>query len=136
MDDYLSKPVSVEKLKNALERWRPATGDRRDAASSQNISVKRSSSPVDMNRLREAASDDEELMRELIEIYLRQMSENREKLKAAVEADAPDAVKSLAHAMLGGSATCGMIAVAGLLRELEQADYGSRRLNGAMPFNY
>ncbi len=133
MDDYVSKPVNVKELQNVLKRWHPSAENPYTTVLNQNTTVKQSSLPVDMNRLRRAASDDEELTRELTEIYLRQMSENLKKLKKAVETDAPDEIKRIAHTMLGGSVTCGMVAVVVPLRELEQSDYGAGRLTDATP---
>ncbi|MEP6900381.1 MAG: PAS domain S-box protein [Actinomycetota bacterium] len=125
MDDYLSKPVKLEELQKLLHRWQPQPAGHN--------AVRQSSPPVDINRLRDVAGDDEELMRELVEIYLRQMSENIEKLKAAFETGGTDEIKRLAHTMFGSSATCGMTAVADPSRELEQADYGADRLAEALP---
>ncbi|HXH70194.1 MAG TPA: response regulator [Pyrinomonadaceae bacterium] len=132
MDDYLSKPVNVVELQNVLKRWQPSLAEKiHTTASPQGTSVRQPSSLVDMDRLRDVTENDQELMRELIKIYLQQMSENLEKLKAAVEAGASDEIKRLAHTMLGGSATCGMNAVVASLRQLEQVDYGAGRTSDA-----
>ena len=120
MDDYLTKPVNVKDLQNILERWRSALETRRETTPSHSGSFDQSSTaPVDLSRLRDAAGDDDELLRELIEIYLQQTSENLEKLKAADGSGATDEAKRLAHLILGSSVTCGMTSIAASLRELE-----------------
>jgi CheY-like chemotaxis protein/HPt (histidine-containing phosphotransfer) domain-containing protein len=124
MDDYLSKPVNVAQLQQTLERWLVPQQNRKDLSDENvNFSVEEVSPPVDIERLRDVSGDDEEQMQELIELYLGQMSENIEKLKAAVEDNNPVELKRIAHTSLGSSATCGMNAVVSLLRDLEQNEY-------------
>jgi two-component system sensor histidine kinase/response regulator len=124
MDDYISKPVNVEELQRLLERWQPSAQNLENFAdTNQNSPVDSISPPVDMEQLQDATSGDEDLMRELIELYLQQMSEGLEKLRSSAKAGAPDEIKRLAHTLVGGSAACGMAAVVPLLRELENTDY-------------
>ncbi len=133
MDDYISKPVNVEELQRLLERWQPSAQNLENFAdTNQNSPVDSISPPVDMEQLQDAASGDEDLMRELIELYLQQMSEGLEKLRSSAKAGAPDEIKRLAHTLVGGSATCGMAAVVPLLRELENTDYADLSID-ALP---
>ncbi|HLM60286.1 MAG TPA: response regulator, partial [Pyrinomonadaceae bacterium] len=133
MDDYISKPVNVEELQQILARWRVSTENTKASPDKNvNLSDEQVSPPVNIERLRDMSSDDEELMRELVELYLGQMSENIEKLKAAVEAEQPEELKRIAHTAIGSSATCGMDAVVPLLRELENADYADLSID-ALP---
>ena len=124
MDDYLPKPVRIKDLQETLLRWQPSTRNVKVMMNDdRGLTVEPESLPVDMERLRDASSGDEELQEELIEIYLDQMSENIVALKAAVASNSRDEVKRIAHTLAGGSATCGMVAVVPLLRELEQNEY-------------
>lgn len=119
MDDYLSKPVRSEELQAVLERWRPEAsslhpaGD--DAVTPDDVSL-----PVDMKRLLDAASGDEELMSELVEIYLCQMGVQVERLKAAVETKATEEIGRIVHTAMGGSAALGMVTLLRLFQELER----------------
>ena len=137
MDDYLSKPVRPEAVQAALERWGPlvdrslsrsgTTGLRRDAggkpagsgsaAAAPNRQVE---PPVDVERLLEMAGGDEAGLRELTELYLAQMSEQLQTLKAAVDSGTVLEVERVAHKAAGASATCGMSAIVPSLRELER----------------
>ena len=74
---------------------------------------------VNMEYFLEIMSCDEELKRELIELYLRQTTEDLGKLKEASAMRDSEEVKRFAHRMVGGSAACGMIALVDSLRELE-----------------
>jgi CheY-like chemotaxis protein/HPt (histidine-containing phosphotransfer) domain-containing protein len=126
MDDYISKPVNVEELRQTLERWQVSTGNTKVPADKNvNHSDEQVYPPVNIERLRDVSGDDEELMQELIDLYLEQMSKNIEKLKAAVEADKPEELMRIAHTAVGSSATCGMNAIVPPLRELENTDYAN-----------
>jgi PAS domain S-box-containing protein len=134
MDDYLSKPVDVAALQQTLARWEVSTPDK-EARSNviAEFPVEQAAPPVDIEQLRDVSGDDEELMQELIELYLGQMSENIEKLKSAVRAENPVELKLVAHKSIGSSATCGMAAIVPALRDLERADYDTESLNDAKP---
>ena len=116
MDDYLSKPVKSEELAQMLARWQRDSSQ--VAVESEAVTLQ-DSSPVDMVRLLDAAGGDEELMQELVQIYLRQMTEDVEKLDAALAKNAADEVKRIAHTSVGGSATCGMTALVAPMQALE-----------------
>lgn len=90
------------------------------------------SSPVDMERLLDAAGGDEELMQEVVHIYLRQMAEDVEKLDAALARNAADELKLIAHTGVGGCATCGMTALVVPMQALERLG-GEGQLANAAP---
>jgi CheY-like chemotaxis protein/HPt (histidine-containing phosphotransfer) domain-containing protein len=115
MDDYISKPVKPEELARVLERLLPDTSTKADAAASDGAA-----SPVDMERLYMALGDDPEELAEILGIYLKQMCESLGKLGSAIESGNAKEVSLIAHNCAGVSATCGMEAVVGPLRELEQ----------------
>jgi CheY-like chemotaxis protein len=106
MDDYVTKPVKVEHLHAALLRSRehrpPETG------------------LVDLAQLRDASDGDPAEMQALAETYLEQADEILPELAAAVEANSAYDLNRLAHKLAGSSASCGMIAMVPVLRELEQ----------------
>lgn len=78
------------------------------------------SSPVDLERLYLVMGDEPEELAEILSVYLDQMSENLEKLDAAIAAGNAREVDMLAHNCAGVSATCGAVAVVEPLRELER----------------
>jgi two-component system, NarL family, sensor histidine kinase EvgS len=144
MNDYLSKPMGLPDLRTALERWRPPVqidrfspfeNDRVGSAEvvARRISstrIEREEAPVDIQRLAEATDGDPEQLRELIELYLRQSSESMKDLEAAIQTGTCREVERLAHKYFGASANCGMTAILGSLRELEQMGR-SNELGGA-----
>jgi two-component system sensor histidine kinase/response regulator len=106
MDDYLSKPVRSDELRAALARWQPPA------------SVE--DHPVDLRQLREAADGDAGEMRSLSASFLAQADELMSELAAALAGGSAPKVNALAHKLCGSSGSCGMVALAPLLRELEQ----------------
>jgi CheY-like chemotaxis protein/HPt (histidine-containing phosphotransfer) domain-containing protein len=114
MDDYISKPVKPEALAQVLERVFAGSSGDKEGASGE---AKEVSPPVDMARLREAMGDE---LFDILDIYLAQMSENLEKLTAAIEDGNAGELDSIAHNCAGTSANCGMVAVVQPLRELER----------------
>ena len=76
--------------------------------------------PVDMKRLFEVADDDEELARELVEMYVSQMTGAIEKMDIALADDKANEINRLAHTAVGSSATIGITALVAPLKELER----------------
>jgi CheY-like chemotaxis protein len=125
MDDYITKPVRPEALKDVLDRF---LGN-----AIAEITVTKSpaaSSPVDMERLRDALGDDSEGVSEILTLYLDEMSKSLDRMETAVESSDHDEIESIAHNSSGTSANCGMTAVVASLRELETAGR-TRDLTGA-----
>jgi len=76
--------------------------------------------PVDMEQLRDMVGTDPQILREVVNLYLNQTSEQINQLKSAIETGAGREVERLAHSCAGSSATCGAILLVSLLRQLEQ----------------
>ncbi len=87
--------------------------------------------PVDMERLAEFTSGDNDSLTELISLYLGQTTEQLAKLRSCIENGSTDEVRKVAHSCAGSSATCGMTAMVPSLREIERVAMGGA-LEGAM----
>jgi HPt (histidine-containing phosphotransfer) domain-containing protein len=59
-------------------------------------------------------------MRELVELYLKQTTQQITQLEAAVRANNADEVRRVAHSCAGASATLGMTRLVPMLRDLEK----------------
>jgi HPt (histidine-containing phosphotransfer) domain-containing protein len=75
---------------------------------------------VDMDRLKDLTDGNEENLRELVELYIKQTGEQMEQIQTAVQANRTDEVRRVAHSCAGASATCGITRLVPLLRELER----------------
>jgi CheY-like chemotaxis protein len=138
MDDYISKPVRPEDVRKIVELWGPkamepnpapppaaGTPTLQSVAESNEKPNARNETPteelpVDMERLMEFTDGSAENLRELVELYLTQTTEQLQKLRAAVVASDAAEVRRVAHSCAGASATCGMRHLVPLLRELEK----------------
>jgi HPt (histidine-containing phosphotransfer) domain-containing protein len=80
---------------------------------------------VDMERLLDFTNGNQDDLRDLVNLYLKQTGTQVQQLTAAVQAGSASEVRRLAHSCAGASATCGMARIVPLLRELErQGDAG------------
>jgi len=143
MDDYISKPVHSEVLAATIERFAPrhcrvgepsgAEAPAEPSAPSEpptarvvELQAAERQPEVDLERLRDFSGGNEEELQDLIQLYLRQTTEQLNQIGTALEAGCADKVKSVAHACAGASFTCGLPRLAGLLKEIEHAAKAGR----------
>lgn len=117
MDDYITKPVKPEILKDILARYLIDLGI--PALRQRPARVK--TSPVDMDRLYEAFGHNTAEFGELVNLYLSDTLKNLDRLDAAARLEDHETVELVAHNSAGASATCGMTAIVEPLRQLETA---------------
>ena len=141
MDEYIPKPVRAQVLRSALQRCgtrlaktaerppeEPADPAKPDGIVARTdddfrlrieITDSGSPTPVDMARLFDFAGGDSGNLNELVNLYLKQTSDQLAQIQNALEAKKAPQVASLAHSCAGASATCGMVSIVPLLREVE-----------------
>jgi PAS domain S-box-containing protein len=127
MDDYLSKPLRVEELKRSLEsvpsgndRPAPNAPSAGEAPIPPTEAAAGAEPPVDMERLMDVASGDNDTMRQLVAMYLEQTPPKIAALETAIQQADVKGIKQHAHSVAGTSASCGMTAVVGPMRALEK----------------
>jgi HPt (histidine-containing phosphotransfer) domain-containing protein len=76
--------------------------------------------PVEMDRLNELTEGNADSIRELVDLFLKQTTQQLAQLEAAVRANKADDVRRVAHSCAGASATLGMTRFVPLIRELEK----------------
>ena len=150
MDDYLSKPIRPEKLRQALLNQGSRTGQ--EPAKGGGLAEPPSVStlaapgaddiaptagppdepPFDFDRLMDLAGGDWGVAREYLTAYLKQTAEQIQELGSAVQSGSPTTVERTAHSCCGASNTCGMVNMSALLRELEHVGR-SANLSSAPP---
>jgi CheY-like chemotaxis protein/HPt (histidine-containing phosphotransfer) domain-containing protein len=139
MDDYITKPVRPEVLQGLLQRHgrtlaKTAGKPSPDTANPANVGEigppmngavgdlqpsRQSATPVDMNRLFDFAGGDVGHLNELVNLYLKQTTEQIDQIRDALDGNVAPRVASLAHSCAGASATCGMVSLVPLLRQME-----------------
>jgi two-component system sensor histidine kinase/response regulator len=115
MDDYLAKPLRVEELHRILEKSPAPTTPAPEAAPAGG-----GEPPVDMERLMDVASGDNDTMQQLVAMYLEQTPPKMAALESAIQNADAKAVKQHAHSVAGTSASCGMSALVAPMRALEK----------------
>jgi CheY-like chemotaxis protein len=127
MDDYVSKPVKVAELIRVLDAFfAEVSGDQVTV-----VKIQADAPAIDVARFHEAMGDSPEEFSDILEVYVTHMSESLEKLDAALVAGDHREVELIAHNCAGTSANCGMTAVVGPLRELEEAGRAARLENAS-----
>jgi CheY-like chemotaxis protein/HPt (histidine-containing phosphotransfer) domain-containing protein len=126
MDDYVSKPIRVEELVQALARCRPVVQS--EAPASAEAETQRSSrmpspeilDPAVFAKLVDNLGGDIGFLRELVEAYLASSPGILASLRQAMAAGDAPAFQRAAHSFKTGSASFGALAFAAQCKELEE----------------
>ena len=133
MDDYLAKPIRPADIRGIIEKWAtPASPAKIESALAPQIETAAAGPPVEMDRLNSLTDNNAENLRELVELYCRQTSQQFAQIDAAIAANQPAEVRRVAHSCIGSSATLGMMRLGQLMRRLEQAG-AAGTLTNALP---
>jgi two-component system, sensor histidine kinase and response regulator len=131
MDDYLSKPVSRERLAEMVDRWLSRDPDSKDARQSDQSTplagVPSSQSPepgqpFNMGQLESIVGRDLVLKRRYLELFEHTTRPLLSRLGAAIASRAPDAVRRAAHELKGSCGSIGAAPMADLSGRLERLD--------------
>ena len=137
MDDYISKPVRLEDLQAALERWVPdnhQSGAKPVPSPVQTETPACALDPVVTERLRQLAeSTDPDVLTEIYTEFLSSAVSYLAAIRQATEAGDADGLRKAAHALRGASATVGGQTVAEISRQLEALG-NSETVTGAEKF--
>ena len=128
MDDYISKPIKPEKLREALERWSesPASAnDTNDAHTQENADAVDLSVLASLGEL--AQEEDSNFVAELKEIYLRNTAEKLSVLRQALATEDSATLLKELHSLKGSSANLGANPMAALCESFEQLPAEARQ---------
>jgi len=120
MDDYITKPISQQNIKGALELHLKDVSEGRAAPKLSKTSNTEILSEVKIAELRELCDGDPDFLQELVSVYESQMNELLDGFNIAVESKDFKQLKFLVHSMKGISANMGGVAVENLCRTLEK----------------
>lgn len=110
MDDYLSKPLRREDLRQMVTSW----------VKGEKVNVHR---VIDDAYLADTFGDDHEFMISLLETYIASSSDLMERLRQSFAARDAEAVKRLAHTLKGSSRSIGANAMGDLFEAIENGGY-------------
>jgi signal transduction histidine kinase/HPt (histidine-containing phosphotransfer) domain-containing protein len=122
MDDYLAKPIRPADIRNVIEKWALPGSRPVEARPAPVLKPETSAAepPVEMDRLNDLTSNSEDNLRELVEMYYKQTTQQFAQIEAAIAAGKADDVRRIAHSCAGASATLGMMRLGQLMRLLEK----------------
>jgi CheY-like chemotaxis protein len=131
MDEYLPKPIRPEMLQSLIRHFSGGVHFGSDAPEPQSstsaqrefgngIESAMKDPPVDISRLNEFSGGNAETFYELTALYIKQTGEQIEQIAMGIENQEFERVSRLAHSCAGASATCGMVSMVSLLRQVER----------------
>lgn len=127
MDDYVTKPVSIEELKAAIQRWFPAEAKPPELGAnfaefdgSISDEVNALATAIDLEHLTKITTGNLELQQQLLELFIEQAQSNLENAEKAWETGETDIISANAHQLKGASANLGAIAIPTLAAKLER----------------
>jgi CheY-like chemotaxis protein/HPt (histidine-containing phosphotransfer) domain-containing protein len=125
MDDYLTKPLEVERLRQTLGRFGLAVAAPSSSAPAPRPAYEQSISahapPIDLGQLNRLVDGDDEFMRELLVTFLDSGAQQIDDIDAATESFDRSALARAAHKLKGGCANIHAIAMRKLAYEIEAA---------------
>ena len=140
MDGYLSKPIDPKLLYAALEHQTNALEPETPALAPESAPTVRASAapPIDRDSLMVRLGGDEQLLIEVIRVFLDDCPLRIAAIKAAVDSRDPERIRTTAHALKGAAANlsaqglfdaAAMLERLGLERRLEPAEAAWRQLS-------
>jgi len=127
MDDYIPKPVRAEMLHAAIERWAVELNRVGAQAEADKIAGQASGAKpaevaeklLDIERLNDFSEGNRDAAQELVDLYIQQIQEQMQNLKAKFSEGSIKDVQRIAHSCAGASATCGILAMTPLFKRVE-----------------
>ncbi|TGC10765.1 hypothetical protein CUN85_04385 [Methanolobus halotolerans] len=121
MNDYISKPVSLQALMELLDKWSMAAHEKTHHNSIFYESDNQEDLPVfDRDSFMERTMNDIDLARHIISIYLENTPKQLEALKESISNDNADNICHYAHGIKGSSANIGGMALSSVASEMEK----------------
>lgn len=120
MDDYISKPIKLESLEQALQQCQPCCQPPCPEQSPKSADLP-AVNPQILQELQALLGDNAaDLVGELIDCYLEESPKLLQTIATAVAQENPGALRLAAHTLKSSSATQGAIILADLCKELEE----------------
>jgi len=122
MDDYISKPVNIDELKEVLGQWIRFETPSADKNDKKRTEMDEGASPVNLTQLRTFTDGDADTEREFIGIFIQQSDKNIKILEESQANQAGEAWREAAHMFKGGAGGVGAEALRKLCDEAQHLD--------------
>jgi signal transduction histidine kinase/CheY-like chemotaxis protein/HPt (histidine-containing phosphotransfer) domain-containing protein len=121
MDDFISKPVTMDRLAAMLLRWLSPTASAVAEAGQAQTDHPGTAHTIDVGVLADIlGSNDPKLLNEVLAQFIDAARESLTNVEAAVSSGDPDRVKAAAHGAKGEARCAAAVGLAGLYAELER----------------
>ncbi|NPB09924.1 MAG: response regulator [Thermodesulfobacteria bacterium] len=128
MDDYLSKPFTIDQLRAVLEKWLKG---REDAARTEEQREEEEHPVFDPEQLKNfevpGRPDDKSLLKKMLTLYLSRAPELLEEIKTAATKGLSEELHRAAHSLKSNCAMMGAMRMAEVARKLEFAAAEGRK---------
>ena len=130
MDDFLSKPIEIPKLKTVLRKWMPASESAKDAVKDEKLShTERADAAassdgnicIDPSALKSVFGDDEATFREILNDFVEPATSNVGEIETSFAERSADGVAKAAHKLKSSARAVGANELADLCVTLESA---------------
>ena len=119
MDDYISKPVKPETLTRMIQKVR--SREFISEAKRKTGKEKKEFAVFDRSVLRESLGDDDELVKEILDLFKSNADEIMTSLKNAASVNDIESVRKYAHSLKGSSGNIGAKALLEIMKSIEKA---------------
>jgi PAS domain S-box-containing protein len=122
MDDYISKPVTLDSLRQLIDRWVKGSSPLKSAGDiEQEVNAVVAVDTSVLDAIRELQAEGEpDFLTELIDLYLEESIRLLERMRQAVSENELGALRKAAHALKGSCGNMGAKTLMGYCAELEE----------------
>jgi signal transduction histidine kinase/CheY-like chemotaxis protein len=127
MDDFMSKPIDIQELREKLHKWMPEgkeTSDQSLQAEKTNTNdtpQDEGNGPIDESTLKSTFGDDPEIFKEILVDFIKPSKNIIQELQTGYDRHLAEAVKQAAHKLKSAAYSVGANELADLCSELEEA---------------
>jgi CheY-like chemotaxis protein/HPt (histidine-containing phosphotransfer) domain-containing protein len=121
MDDYLTKPLTIEELSAALRKWLPYSQEKKESPPEREPApfIDNAESLIDRDRLDQLTRGDVPLQLELLQSFADDLAKDLAEARAALAASDAEHLAQQAHRIKGGAGNMGVASIPELAAELE-----------------
>lgn len=122
MDDYLSKPVQLEQLKQTLQKWLPKHSENSKSPKQvEQWAINQQAVPVDIRVLQALVGDDPAVIQEFLSDFRTSAQAIQDQLHTAYQQQHLDQVKAVAHKLKSSARSVGAQMLGEWCEKIEQA---------------
>ncbi|MCP4592820.1 MAG: response regulator, partial [bacterium] len=129
MDDYISKPVRSEELREMVNKWLDSPRDNTQVQASPSPPESEPPppdteprGPLDVEDALARLGNDRELLRDVLELFVEDLPDRVKELRAAAARNDAAGIRAVAHQLKGAAASLGAVGAAKTALHLERLD--------------